>query len=137
MVSIGKFTFAISFALLAFTKTALSQDKQIDYVFGDCQGHASICEDDFNEIVRLESKPNNLVTTNFITDHPHIIKVSASQLEINQGVFQSKHEIINNLDHKFTITIQGQLTPLAAEKVVIMLGSEWLADIVLDQVEQP
>ena len=118
--------------LLSFAASAEMKPKA--YEFGDCVGHETICEDEFNEIIFLSVFDDNSITTQIQFNHPHILAISEGIMKIEGNKFYSTHSIINNLGYQFTFQIMGDKEATEAETVIIRLEDEQLASIELTAV---
>lgn len=112
------------------------------YQFGECLGHETICDDEFNEVIILSVDDGGAIVADIQFNHPHIVEISAGKMTLDGDGFNSAHSIINNLGHEFTFEITGNAATAAAEAVIIHLGEEHVALIKLtvtnpDKVEGP
>ena len=122
--------------LMLFASPCLANTQPKSYHFGECLGHETICDDDFNEIVKLTVDNDGTISTDIQFNHPHIVEVSVGKVTIDGSGFNSAHSIINNLGYEFTFEITGNTERLVAEAVIIHLGEEHLASITLIPVTQ-
>ena len=122
--------------LMLFASPCLANTQPKSYHFGECLGHETICDDDFNEIVKLTVDNDGTISTDIQFNHPHIVEVSVGKVTIDGSGFNSAHSIINNLGYEFTFEITGNTERLVAEAVIIHLGEEHLASITLIPVAQ-
>ena len=104
------------------------------YQFGECLGHETICDDEFNEVILLSVDNSGAIATDIQFNHPHIIEISQGKITLDGSGFNSSHSIINNLGHQFTFQINGNADSVVAEKVIINLGEEELASIKLTAI---
>lgn len=104
------------------------------YQFGECLGHETICDDEFNEIIILSVDDNGAFATDIQFSHPHIVEISQGKMTFDGSGFNSSHSIINNLGYQFTFQINGNADSVVAEKVIINLGEEELASIKLTAI---
>ena len=122
--------------LMLFASPCLANTQPKSYHFGECLGHETICDDEFNEIVMLTVDKDGTISTDIQFNHPHIVEVSVGKVTIDGIGFNSAHSIINNLGYEFTFEITGNTERLVAEAVIIHLGEEHLASITLIPVTQ-
>ena len=122
--------------LMLFASPCLANTQPKSYHFGECLGHETICDDEFNEIVKLTVDNDGTISTDIQFNHPHIVEVSVGKVTIDGSGFNSAHSIINNLGYEFTFEITGNTERLVAEAVIIHLGEEHLASITLIPVTQ-
>ena len=122
--------------LMLFASPCLANTQPKSYHFGECLGHETICDDEFNEIVKLTVDNDSTISTDIQFNHPHIVEVSVGKVTIDGSGFNSAHSIINNLGYEFTFEITGNTERLVAEAVIIHLGEEHLASITLIPVTQ-
>ena len=114
-----------------FAAPCLAEAQSRSYVFGECLGHSTICDDQFNEVIILSVEEGGAISTDIRFSHPHIVEISAGKMTIDDSRFHSAHSIINNLGHEFTFEIAGHTEGPFAESVIIHLGEEQLASIKL------
>ena len=126
----------VAVILMLFASPCLANTQPKSYHFGECLGHETICDDEFNEIVKLTVDNDGTISTDIQFNHPHIVEVSAGKVTIDGSGFNSAHSIINNLGYEFTFEITGNTERLVAETVIIHLGEEHLASITLIPVTQ-
>ena len=125
---------AVLFLLFASPSSADALLKS--YQFGECLGHETICDDEFNEVIILSVDDGGAIATDIQFNHPHIVEISAGKMTLDGDGFNSAHSIINNLGHEFTFEITGNTERLVAEAVIIHLGEAHLASITLIPVTQ-
>ena len=104
------------------------------YQFGECLGHETICDDEFNEIIILSVDDSGAIATDIQFSHPHIVEISQGKMTLDGSGFNSSHSIINNLGYQFIFQINGNADSVVAEKVIINLGEEELASIKLTAI---
>ena len=121
--------------LLLFASISLAEAQSKSYRFGECFGHQTICDDEFNEIIVLSVENGGNITTDIHFNHPHIFEISAVKMTIDENSFNSTHSITNNLGYEFTFEINGNVEGAFAESVIIQLGEEHLASINLVPVK--
>ena len=126
----------VAVILMLFASPCLANTQPKSHHFGECLGHETICDDEFNEIVKLTVDNDGTISTDIQFNHPHIVEVSAGKVTIDGSGFNSAHSIINNLGYEFTFEITGNTERLVAEAVIIHLGEEHLASITLIPVTQ-
>ena len=126
----------VAVILMLFASPCLANTQPKSYHFGECLGHETICDDEFNEIVMLTVDKDGTISTDIQFNHPHIVEVSVGKVTIDGSGFNSVHSIINNLGYEFTFEITGNTERLVAEAVIIHLGEEHLASITLIPVTQ-
>ena len=126
----------IAFSLLLFASPPLAEAQSKSYQFGECLGHETICDDEFNEVIILSVDDGGAIATDIQFNHPHIVEISAGTMTLDGGGFTSAHSIINNLGYEFTFEITGNVEGPLAEAVIIHLGEEHLASIRLVTVTQ-
>ena len=126
----------VAVILMLFASPCLANTQPKSYHFGECLGHETICDDEFNEIVKLTVDNDGTISTDIQFNHPHIVEVSVGKVTIDGSGFNSAHSIINNLGYEFTFEITGNTERLVAEAVIIHLGEEHLASITLIPVTQ-
>ena len=120
--------------LLLFALPCLAKAQTKSYQFGECLGHKTICDDEFNEVITLNIHDDGAIATDIQFKHPHIVEVSAGKVTLDGGSFNSVHAITNNLGHVFTFEITGNAEAAIAEAVIIHLGEEELASIKLTAI---
>ena len=126
----------VAVILMLFASPCLANTQPKSYHFGECLGHETICDDEFNEIVQLTVDNDGTISTDIQFNHPHIVEVSVGKVTIDGSGFNSAHSIINNLGYEFTFKITGNTERPVAEAVMIHLGEEHLASITLIPVTQ-
>ena len=128
--------------LLLFALPCLAKAQTKSYQFGECLGHKTICDDEFNEVITLNIHSDGAIATDIQFKHPHVIHVSVGKVTLDGDSFTSAHAITNNLGHEFRFEITGNAEAAIAEAVIIHLGEEELASIKLtainhDKLEMP
>ena len=114
---------------------SILQSRQLgSYQFGECLGHETICDDEFNEVIILSVDDGGAIATDIQFNHPHIVEISAGKVMFDGSGFNSAHSIINNLEYEFTFEITGNAEAAVAEAVIIHLGEQHLASIKLVSV---
>ena len=126
----------VAVILMLFASPCLANTQPKSYHFGECLGHETICDDEFNEIVKLTVDNDGTISTDIQFNHPHIVEASVGKVTIDDSGYNSAHSIINNLGYEFTFEITGNTELLVAEAVIIHLGEEHLASITLIPVTQ-
>ncbi len=126
----------IAVLLLFFASPILADAMLKSYQFGECLGHETICDDEFNEVIILSVDDGGAIATDIQFNHPHIVEISAGKVMLDGSGFNSAHSIINNLGYEFTFEITGNAEAAVAEAVIIHLGEEHLASIKLVSVTQ-
>ena len=126
----------VAVLLMLFASPCLANAKPKSYHFGECLGHETICDDEFNEVVILAVDNDGAITTDIRFNHPHIVEVSVGKVTIDGSGFNSAHTIINNLGYEFTFEITGNTERIVAEAVIIHLEEEHLASIKLIPITQ-
>ena len=126
----------IAVLFLFFVSPSLADAILKSYQFGECFGHETICDDEFNEVIILSVNDGGAIATDIQFNHPHIVEISAGKMTLDGDGFYSAHSIINNLGHEFTFEITGNAVSVEAEAVIIHLGEEQLASIKLVSVTQ-
>ena len=124
----------IAVLFLFFASPCLADAKLKSYQFGECLGHETICDDEFNEVIILSVDDGGAIATDIQFNHPHIVEISAGKVMFDGSGFNSAHSIINNLGYEFTFEITGNAQAAVAEAVIIHLGEEHLASIKLVSV---
>ena len=113
------------------TSISLAEVRSQSYEFGECLGHETICDDEFNEVIILSVEDSGAIATDIRFNHPHIVKISEGKMTLDGSGFNSAHSIINNLGNEFTFEIIGNAEIAVAQAVIIYLGEEELASIKL------
>ena len=126
----------IAVLFLFFASPCLADAILKSYQFGECLGHETICDDEFNEVIIFSVDNSGAIATDIQFNHPHIIQISAGKVMLDGKGFNSAHSIINNLGYEFTFEITGNAEASVAEAVIIHLGEEHLASIKLVSVTQ-
>ena len=124
------------FALPSLADSILKSRQFGSYQFGECLGHETICNDEFNEVIILSLNDGGGISTDIQFKHPHIVEISAGKMTLYGDNFNSAHSIINNLGHEFIFEITGNAVTATPEAVIIHLGEEHLASIKLVSVTQ-
>ena len=124
----------IAVLFLFFVSPSLADAILKSYQFGECLGHETICDDEFNEVIILSVNDGGAIATDIQFNHPHIVEISADKMTLDGDGFYSAHSIINNLGHEFTFEITGNAVSAVAEAVIIHLGQEQLASIKLTAI---
>lgn len=124
----------IAVLFLFFASPCLADAKLKSYQFGECLGHETICDDEFNEVIILSVDDGGAIATDIQFNHPHIVEISAGKMTLDGDGFNSAHSIINNLGHESTFEITGNAVSAVAEAVIIHLGQEQLASIKLTAI---
>ena len=119
---------------LLFVLPSLAKAQTTSYQFGECSGHKTICDDEFNEVITLNIHSDGAIGTHIQFKHPHVVDVSEGKVRIDGSSFTSAHAITNNLGHEFTFEITGNAEAEIAEAVIIHLGGEQLASIKLTKI---
>ena len=120
--------------LLLFALPCLAKAQTKSYQFGECLGHKTICDDEFNEVITLNIHSDGAIATDIQFKHPHVIHVSVGKVTLDGDSFTSAHAITNNLGHEFRFEITGNAEAAIAEAVIIHLGEEELASIKLTAI---
>ena len=126
----------IAVLCLFFASPCLADARLKSYQFGECLGHGTICDDEFNEVIILSVDDGGAIATDIQFNHPHIIEIAAGEVMLDHNGFNSTHSIINNLGYEFIFEITGHEEAGVAEAVIIRLGEEHLASIKLVSVTQ-
>ena len=126
----------IAVCILFFASPALAEAQPKSYQFGECLGHKTICDDEFNEVIMLSVEDDGAIVTDIQFNHPHIVEISAGKITLDGSGFNSAHSIINNLGYEFIFEITGNVESAVAEAVIIHLGEEHLASIKLVSIAQ-
>ena len=124
----------IAVLCLLFASPWLAKAQPKSYQFGECLGHETICDDEFNEVIILSVDDDGAIATDLQFNHPHIVAISAGKMTIDGGGFNSAHSITNNLGHEFTFEITGNAEDAVAEAAIVHLGEEQLASIKLTAI---
>ena len=105
-----------------FASPCLADARLKSYQFGECLGHETICNDEFNEVIILSVDDGGAIATDIQFNHPHIIQISSGKVTPDSNGFNSAHSIINNLGYEFTFEITWNAEAAVAEAVIIHLG---------------
>ena len=73
--------------LMLFASPCLANTQPKSYHFGECLGHETICDDEFNEIVKLTVDNDGTISTDIQFNHPHIVEVSVGKVTIDGSGF--------------------------------------------------
>ena len=65
----------IAVLFLFFASPCLADEKLKSYQFGECLGHETICDDEFNEVIILSVDDGDAIATDIQFKHPHIVEI--------------------------------------------------------------